>query len=253
MSRIISLFGIGMLTFWMITGLSACSEPADMDGERQTVNMENPQPSASPQDGNKGEQMTDGMKLASSAESFVSSQLEGGLANDPPMADSQRAVLERALDNGGKITVADYERVWSDFSQCIVDRGWTKPILIHYPNGMVSVASVDISGLSKAQDKRLQRDTGECSALYSGWVNTTYGVQVGNSSLWMDIDQAIVDCLHRENLVPKEYSLETYQKDRSASEGESSVDFSDMHVRGCMVANGSVSGGMDDPVWDPMG
>ncbi|KFI48110.1 hypothetical protein [Bifidobacterium biavatii] len=193
-----------------------------------------------------------GARIASSRSDYIEQLLQENDKATYPMADSQLEMLKRALNNDGKISTSDYERSWSDYSQCIMDRGWSKPVLNHFPNGIIDNSGMNLGGLTEQQHKQVMQDVIECSNLYTVGVDAVYGMQVGNPSLWQDLDQAIVDCLHKNNLVSKEYDADQYQKDfNNRGKGETVLNFDDMSVRGCLAANGSTLSNQSDELWDP--
>ncbi|EFA23194.1 hypothetical protein BIFGAL_03311 [Bifidobacterium gallicum DSM 20093 = LMG 11596] len=50
--------------------------------------------------------------------------------------DSVKDTLQRALDHEGTISQQDYNQAWQNFSQCIVDCGYSQPVLFTLSNGM---------------------------------------------------------------------------------------------------------------------
>ena len=208
-----------------------------------------PEPDAGTQDSRSS------ARIAASLSDYAQSLLDSDESGPTPMAQSQREILQKAADTG-EITAGDYERAWAGYRQCVVDRGWTDPVLRRYPNGIIENSSMDISGLTEDQDRQVTRDAVECTNLYVRDVATVYGFQVGNASLLQDADSAIVDCLHQANLVPSDYDATTFRRERPLylDDENTVLDFSDMEVRGCFAANGSGSlGNEHDESWRPLG
>ena len=65
-----------------------------------------------------------------------------------------------------------------------------------------------------------------------------YGGIVGNPNLYADQAQAVVDCLHRDSLVPKDYTVSRFNKEFSGTDGNTSFDMQNLQVRSCLVSNG---------------
>ena len=61
---------------------------------------------------------------------------------------------------------------------------------------------------------------------------------VGNPNLYADQAQAVVDCLHRDSLVPKDYTVSRFNKEFSGTDGNTSFDMQNLQVRSCLVSNG---------------
>ena len=56
-----------------------------------------------------------------------------------PMTKAQREILKRSEAAGG-VSSTDYELAWSHYKQCVVDKGYSTPVLDRYPNGLYFVA-----------------------------------------------------------------------------------------------------------------
>ena len=74
------------------------------------------------------------------------------------MSDQQRSALERAVQNDGKVSRSDYERAWSDYRQCIVDKGYSVPELQRYSSGVYALPSYDTSKATREQTSKLSED-----------------------------------------------------------------------------------------------
>lgn len=170
-------------------------------------------------------------RLADSFSSFVDMMLEQARA-DGTVAAEQMTVLESAKAEG-VVSVAEYEQVWSNYRQCMVDKGNPEPVLVKYPNGLYHQAVV--SGDASSADAFLA-DVSECSVTHTMYVEAVYEAQLDNPNLYEDSATGIVDCLHRHDLVDHDYTVERFSKE--SAEQEFSFDISDMEVLSCMVANG---------------
>ncbi|WP_033494863.1 hypothetical protein [Bifidobacterium biavatii] len=177
------------------------------------------------------------------------------LLKSASMSDSQRAMLERAKENGGEVTASDYEQAWSDFRQCMVDRGYSEPGVVRYPNGLYYHASLDISGGTKEQGDKLFKDLSDCNSAYLINVDSVYRLQFGNPSLSSNSSEGAVDCLKRNDLAPANYTVAQFESDKDSIDtgGSAVVNFKDMQVRSCLIANSINLGFPDDPVWKPFG
>jgi hypothetical protein len=71
------------------------------------------------------------------------------------------------------------------------------------------------------------------------YINTVFGMQQGNPQLFNDTNEAIVDCLKREKLVPTSYTAQQF-KDESGK-GRFTFEEASPASRSCQVANGGVS------------
>ncbi|OZG68896.1 hypothetical protein [Bifidobacterium eulemuris] len=237
-------FGAAAVAVMTLAGMSGCSQAADggqttaddVAGESRGKTSGGGASQNSGRDIGSG---ATGEKLANSLDEyidmFISNQFE-------PASDYEKTVMERAKADGG-VTAADYEDAWSTYKSCMLDKGYKEIVLIKYPNGIYEEA-VHYSG-TDSQEEKYDADQASCF----GNVNIVaeiYAVQQGNGSLLSNRDEAIVDCLRRNDLVPKDYTAEQYARERA--DGELSYDAQDMGVRGCQAANNSFVGFADDPV-----
>lgn len=46
------------------------------------------------------------------------------------------------------------------------------------------------------------------------------------------------NCLHRDSLVPKDYTVSRFNKEFSGTDGNTSFDMQNLQVRSCLVPNG---------------
>lgn len=188
------------------------------------------------------------------------------------MGDAQRTALERALDHDGKVSRTDYMAAWSNYRQCMVDKGYNEPPL-HMVNGLVvELMHFDFSGMSDQQQTKFHQDQSACLEQESLYVASVYSDSIVNPELYVDLDVAMVDCLRRHELVPVEYTVAQYRKESTqftdmTFDGENltqqqsyerrrkaySFDFSDPQVRTC-VAGVNASAIVDElEPWKPFG
>ncbi|KAA8822351.1 hypothetical protein EM848_08465, partial [Bifidobacterium vespertilionis] len=71
--------------------------------------------------------------MADSLPDYIKYMLEG--AETSRSDKSQIDILQRSLAQGS-VSARDYETAWSNFKQCVVDKGNVEPLLIKYTNGM---------------------------------------------------------------------------------------------------------------------
>lgn len=181
-------------------------------------------------------------ELASSLSDYAK-QLLSEKSSEWRVSDQQRPVVKKVADTG-KVSVSDYEQSWSNYKQCMLDKGYKEIILLNYSNGMHAEAP-HVSG-TDAQEKQYSNDQDECSFSYVNYVDLLYGMQQGNPSLFADQNEAIVDCLHRTGLVPSSYTAKQFKKE--SEKGKYSFDESSPSSRSCQVANSSVVADKNTPV-----
>lgn len=190
-------------------------------------------------------------------------------------SDEETAMLQRAVDNGGVVSRADYEAAWNNYKQCLVDKGYVAPQLYKYPHGLYDLPSTNSNGITQEQGEKAQADAVYCYSTYTMQVNDQYSLQFGNETLTSDDYQAIVDCLHKQGVAPASYTKEQFKndveerrdrlasgddsaspQDASASANEESayhIDFDDPNASECLVANGwSYDNGLKTE-WRPLG
>ena len=160
---------------------------------------------------------------------------------EPPSQFAQD-VLDRAKETGN-IPMSDYEAAWSRYKQCMTGRGIKEIVLIKYPNGLY-VDSLHREG-TQAQEQKASEDQSACYGEVVPVIDV-YGVQVGNVNFYANASEAIVDCLHRSDLVPGNYTAGQYAAEKAS--GNYSFDDRNMEVRGCEVAKNSVRSFADEPV-----
>ena len=241
----------GTVAVMLALACSACG--TDASGGSSSSGSGSPSASSSSQ----GE----GQKIASSLEERAKYLLDYK-DKEYARSDEQTAMLQRAVDNGGVVSRADYEAAWNNYKQCLVDKGYVAPQLVTYPNGIHDLPRGDPSvRLSEEQSEKLTQDEVYCYSVYTINVNDLYNLAFANDALLTDSQQAIVDCFHKQGLMPVSYTKEQYLKewDEYGETGDMTVfsfDPLDMGIRECQTANGmGVDYGPNDnlPTWKPFG
>lgn len=159
----------------------------------------------------------------------------------------EKPILEHARDNGG-ITPKVYEEAWSRFKTCMANAGFPVKAITRYPSGLydqseITYANGDYTNvaLSSAHDS--------CYNDISV-INQVYGVQIGNPNFYANRHEAIIDCLHRNDLIPRDYNARQYEEEelKAKQSGEPmltahpDINLRDERVRGCFAANMSYYG-----------
>lgn len=189
-----------------------------------------------------------------------------------PMSKAQKEILRKAVENGGTISKADYDRAWSNYQQCMVNKGYTTPQVPIYENGLRSPALMPIDvGRTEAEMDKLAHDDSQCRSQEYLIVDESYRQAIGNPNLYAEIPVAITDCLRRENLVPASYTARQFEEEQAAyrevsarnfttdrydETGEAaskfSFDFHDPKSVTCFVTNGDDSDlSVRFPGWQP--
>lgn len=193
--------------------------------------------------------------------SSLTALVEDMLANDD-MDQSQRDMLQRSLAHDGQVSRADYLTAWDNYRQCMVDRGYTAPPLQEFSGLYFTLLSYSTAGMSEAQQRQFNDDWDECYTRYVFDVDIAYRDSQGNPGLYGDSSVALLDCLHRRQLVPDDYDINQFnQEDRSIYRAESGAsaellytfDLNDPQVVGCVVANIPALIGHRVPPWHPLG
>ena len=254
----------GAVAVMLALGCSACG--AGGGGGSSSSGSGSPSASSSSQD--------EGQKIASSLGERAKFLLDYK-DKEYPRSDEETAMLQRAVDNGGVVSRADYEAAWNNYKQCLVDKGYVAPQLYKYPHGLYDLPATDHNGLTQEQSDKADSDAVYCYSTYTMQVNDQYCLQFGNEALTSDDYQAIVDCLHKQGVAPASYTKEQYKndaeewedslasgddsaspQDASASANEESayhIDFDDPNASECLVANGwSYDNGLKTE-WRPLG
>lgn len=156
-------------------------------------------------------------KIANSIPDYIDFLLDLDAKPDTkyPMSDAQKTILKRSRKSGS-VSKPDYELAWSNYKQCVTSYGYTTPVLRQFSNGLYMIAMRDTTGMSDQQRKKFNEDENKCYNTEVIAVTGVYQMQIGNPSMLSDGDQAMVDCLHKAGIVPKNYDKEAYKKDLDA-------------------------------------
>ncbi|NMN01195.1 hypothetical protein G1C96_1780 [Bifidobacterium sp. DSM 109958] len=200
----------------------------------------------------------DGSSIASSAPSYMTAPITGeksasSIADhiqqylDQPriITAYEKPILEQARDNGG-ITAKQYEEAWSHFRMCMAGKGHPSLTIKQYANGIYDQGVVTY-GRQGAPSPRFDDDKSDCY-FEIGVLNQVYMTQIGNPDFYANQSEAIVDCLHRNGLVAKDYTVQRFVTEKDARNAEGlpaySFDLRDRNILACFAANGSTFGGV---------
>lgn len=185
-----------------------------------------------------------GERLASSLDAYIGLMTDRARADreltelDPSGEATRRTVetLERARRDGG-VSLSDYENAWSDYRQCMLDRGYKQIVLLRQSNGVYTEAAHEAG--TAAQEERYNQDMLACSVLHVGYVDAVYTVQVANPDLYANNYEGALDCLRRGGLAPKDYSMEDFRYDlfEAPAREDLTVDIYSYQAASCLVAN----------------
>lgn len=187
-----------------------------------------------------------GERIASSLKDYARSLLD---SDGGKISDQQKSALEKAA-SGGKVSQSDYERAWGDYRQCIVDKGYAETTFDKYDNGIYALPTYDTNGASKEAVGKLNNDLYSCATLHVTDVNTVYRLQLGNPELLLDDREVAVDCLRKEGIKPKDYTVDKLEKDLES--GEDSVLRGNRKALTCLVTAGVNVSASDETVWYPL-
>ena len=187
-----------------------------------------------------------GTRIAPSLKEYAQSLLD---ADGDSMSDRQKSALEKAA-SGGKVSQADYERAWADYKQCIIDKGYAEPTFDKYDNGIYALPSYNTDGASKEAVRKLNDDLTSCSMLHVTDINTVYRLQLGNPELLLDDREVAVDCLRKEGIKPKNYTVDKLEKDLES--GESAGLRDNRKALTCLVTAGVNVTASDERIWYPL-
>lgn len=224
---------VKMVTSWMsfcktcvlAVALSMLLAGCSINGDATGTSSDSATSESSSENGSAG-----GQKLAASLSEWIEQRESQG-----NIAESQKTILDKAKSTG-EISTSDYEKAWSDYRQCMIDKGYKEIRLIKYPSGLYVEAGHKQG--TTIQESRYSDDSTECGDEYVADVQDVYGIIVGNPNLYADQAQAVVDCLHRDSLVPKDYTVSRFNKEFSGTDGNTSFDMQNLQVRSCLVSNG---------------
>ncbi|WP_247644936.1 hypothetical protein [Bifidobacterium pseudolongum] len=195
-------------------------------------------------------------QFASSMDDLINSFLDSDQYDE-----SQKKVLRTALQHEGKIPYADYHTAWESYRQCLADKGYTKPPQ-NLTNGIYfAPAYYSGEGLTETQSRKLGEDIDVCRTARVAAIDLTYRTQLGNPEFYGNPQVALVDCLHRKNLVPQNYTLNQYRKEYDSYMNDTSggmpedwfsFDFNDGAVLSCLAANKSPLIQPRLEIWKPL-
>lgn len=180
-----------MVTSWMsfcktcvlAVALSMLLAGCSINGDATGTSSDSATSGSSSENGSAG-----GQKLAASLSEWIEQRESQG-----NIAESQKTILDKAKSTG-EISTSDYEKAWSDYRQCMIDKGYKEIKLIKYPSGLYAEAGHKQG--TTIQESRYSDDSTECGDEYVADVQDVYGIIVGNPNLYADQAQAVVDCLH---------------------------------------------------------
>lgn len=231
------------LTALTLTSLSGCA------GGKESAPAEDNPSSSQEETGGDDEGGKDEAKLADSLQSYIEQTLDqaqkavqAGKLTSP--SEAQLDILRRAKETGS-MTQSDYEQAWSNYKQCVVNRGEPEPILQRFSNGTYHQAPFRESD---EHSNSFQDAISICEFAEVIYIEDVYGAQIDNPNLYSDMDTAVVDCLHRKNLAPKGYTGKKLSEEWAKGDGKFSFDPSDPDARSCMNANGWSYSDQSDPV-----
>ncbi|WP_125963694.1 hypothetical protein [Bifidobacterium dolichotidis] len=185
------------------------------------------------------------------------------------MNDTQREIIERAIQNNGKVSDADYERAWQAYNQCLVDKGYNPQPLVQVEG--IYLSSFDRDSIDNEElQQKFEQDVNSCLFGNVMEVQGLYTAGKDNPNLIAG-QEAAVDCLHRRNLVPESYTLADFEREdtqyhdtfanskdpfaldtRKKASEKLSFNLDDSVARLCLVANGAAYFfNKDQPRWHP--
>ncbi|BDR52437.1 hypothetical protein KIM372_03440 [Bombiscardovia nodaiensis] len=175
-------------------------------------------------------------KVAASIPELAQKKLEG-----LRVSDQQKDILDRTVRNGSMST-ADYESAWANVKHCMADKGYPNYELPKTSSGLYET----ILPFSQANRESwyVADAYNACVNMYAADVSPVYTAQVSNPKLYADPMQAAVDCLHRQSLVPDNYTLEQFNREMNPGDRASGkadplpFDPKDDEVQSCLVPNG---------------
>ena len=98
------------------------------------------------------------------------------------MDPAQKATLRKAATSG-KISLSDYKAAWSRYITCVQDKGYPRPTLKTYSNG-IQQPQGDVLPSDKADDldyiQKKAKDLNACGIATVDSVDALYMAQVGN-------------------------------------------------------------------------
>ena len=241
--RVILTVCLTGLCLAMMPGLAAC-------GQQQADSPKTDSVSADMMDQmfnrDKGE------KWASSMSEYIDQQLAQidsdkelkSFDTDGTATARKKDILERAKKTGS-ISAADYEAVWADYTQCLQDIG-VNMVPRKLPNGIYTEEYPDAKPADASAHPNFGREYVRCGTLYTAYIDGTYKMQQDNPNLFKNGYEGAVDCMHRKDLVPKDYTMDSLKHDLYdiTSPDEAIVDVYSTGIGSCLIANGINIGGV---------
>ena len=187
-----------------------------------------------------------GQKIASSFDEYIDqtiTELKNGQELkdlDPTGEYTQRQlqVLERTKQ-AGSMSAADYENAWANYRQCMTDRGYKNIILLKQVNGVYAEAG-HLFDRNNPREHTYNKDMRECTILHTGYLSELYKDQQGNPNLFKNPFEGALDCMHRNNYVSKDYSLDDLKHDLYGGVTDKSqlkADIYGAQIPSCLIAN----------------
>ena len=143
----------------------------------------------------------------------------------------------------------------------MVDKGYTKPPQ-NLTNGIYfAPAYVSSEGLTEEQDRKPNDDIRECRTSRVAAIDLAYRTRLGNPEFYGDPEVALVDCLHRKNLVPQHYTMDQYRKESDLYMNDTSehafdrfsFDINDSDTLTCMATTAPTLLQPRLEIWKPLG
>ncbi|WP_169171651.1 hypothetical protein [Bifidobacterium oedipodis] len=210
--------------------LSACSS---------TVQPNSSQSTASPhEDANASSQNSQQSEVAPETDlgaqyaHSISEYIDYYLNQSAIISEYEKTALEHAKQEG-EVSVTAYESAWSTYKQCMTDKGYSNVIVDTLANGVHQRVASEMIDDTFTYNKALS-DEAQCYADIDT-IAQIYNAQIGNVNFYTNQDEAIVDCLRRNNLVPSDYTSSTLNKERSSQQYSFNRD--DINVVTCFVTN----------------
>ncbi len=143
----------------------------------------------------------------------------------------------------------------------MVDKGYTKP-----PQNLINgiyfaPAYVSSEGLTEEQNRKLNDDINACRDARVAAIDLVYRTKLGNPEFYGDPEVALVDCLHRKNLVPQNYTIDQYRKESGLYMNDTSehafdrfsFDINDSDTLTCMATTAPTLLQPRLEIWKPLG
>lgn len=185
-----------------------------------------------------------GVKIASSFDEYIE-QIREGIKQDRELRrlDITGDALKRKMEiidevqHEGIMSAHDYESIWTNYRQCMLDRGYREIILLRQINGTYIEARHRIG--TDSQETKYQKDMMECGILNTTYLNDLYKNQQGNLGLFKNPYEGALDCMHRNEYVPREYSLDDLKHDlyEASAKTKLHADIYGQEIPSCLIAN----------------